>query len=351
MKKIPESSDLYTIQDYDIQKVDTDEWNDLLSRSAICDAFQTYEWALVLRNSMNVKPTFLVVRHRSKMIGGVIILKKKFFGMFDSYEIRGGPLYVGENRTIVMKRIVETLKERTGKAIYSLFIPFPAINHAFLNIFLNEGYHPFPFRTIIIDLRKPLDLIWSALDKKARWGVRKAERMGLRAKVADTWQEWEEYYHLHTLHSREKQYPARPLNFFEEMFKLHDKDMSRLFLAESGKKLVAGSLFLVYNSNMIFLQNAWLDSFRKYNPNNLIQWKSIEWAKENGVEAYDINGLPPEEIKYLHGIYDYKKRWDGQIHWFYYYVNRRSLYAGMRLIRSNQLAWKIFSRFRSYGAV
>ena len=322
-----------------------------MQRSEICDAFQTYEWATGLRNSMKVQPLFLVVRHNDEILGGTLLLKKKFLGMFDSYEIRGGPLYVRGNGAVVMKRIVEALKERAGKAIYSLFIPFPAINCAFLNIFQNEGYHPFPFRTIIIDLRKPLDRIWSALDKKARWGVRKAERMGLNARIADTWPEWQEYYHLHTLHSREKQYPARPLTFFREMFKLHDKNMSRLFIAESGKQIVAGSLFLIYNANMIFLQNAWLDSFRKYNPNNLIQWKSIEWAKEHGVEAYDINGLPPEEIEYLRGIYDYKKRWDGQIHWFYYYVNRRSLYAGIRLIRSNLLAWKIFSHFRSYGAV
>lgn len=339
------------VTETDENELKPEEWYNLLSNSEVCDAFQTQEWALVSRKSLNARPFFLTVRREGKIIGGVMFLRKKMFGLFDSYEIRGGPIYVKGNRDVVMKSIVEALRKKEGKSIYLLFIPFPAINHTFMEIFRNEGYHPFPFRTIIIDLKRPLEEIWGALDKRARWGVRKAERLGLEAKVADNWQEWEEYYHLHVLHSREKQYPTSPRSFFREMFKLHDKNMSRLFIAKHEEQMIAGSLFLAYKENMVFLQNSSSDTFRKFNPNNLLQWKSIEWAKENGATTYDINGLPPEETTYLRGIYDYKKRWDGRVHWFYYYVNRRALYAGVRLVRTNLLAWKLFSTFRNHGMV
>lgn len=342
---------MYDVKEADIDELDVQEWNDLLLKSEICDAFQTYEWAQVMRNGVNAHPYFLMVRNKGETIGGVMLLRKKMFGIIDSYEVRGGPLFVREDKTFVMENIIKILKKRKGRAMYILFVPFPPINYGFKEMFRNMGYYPFPFRTIIIDLKRPLKDVWRALDKKARWGVRKAERLGVKVKVANAWQEWEQYYKLHVLHGREKQYPVEPYGFFKEMFKLNFRNMSRLFIAEYNKRIIAGSLFLVYKKNMIFLQNASLSAFLTYNPNNLLQWRSIEWARENGVTTYDINGLPLEETPYLRGVYDYKKRWDGHIQWYYYYINRRLLYGGVHLIRANSFAWNLFSHLRNYGVV
>ena len=99
--------------------------------------------------------------------------------------------------------------------------------------------------------------------------------------------------------------------------------------------------------NMIFLQNASSEDSLKYNPNNLIQWTSIEWAKENGVTIYDMNGLPLEETTYLRGIYSYKRRWDGYVQWYYYYLDNSALCSGVHLIRTSWVAWKLFSRLKN----
>lgn len=342
---------MYQVKIVDIDNLDVQQWNELLMKSEVCDAFQTFEWAKVLKNSMNMQPFFVRVQDRAKTIGGVIILKKKIFGIFDAYEVRGGPLYVNGYGSIVMKNIVGFLEKEKGKSIYLLFIPFPTMNCNFRTMFRDEGYYGFPFCTIIIDLRTALEEIWNALNKKARWGVRKAERLGVKVKVADTWQEWEDYYRLHIFHGREKQYSTYSHEFFEEMFDLHRKKMARLFVAKHEKQTIAGSLFLVYRENMIFLQNASIRAFLTQNPNNLIQWRSIEWAKENGVITYDMNGLPWEKTSYLRGVYNYKKRWDGRLHWYYYYLNRRLFYRGVHLIRASSLAWKLFSQFRNRGVV
>lgn len=340
-----------SVKEITIDALDVQEWDNLLSRSEVCDAFQAYEWALVLQNSMGVQPRFLLVKCREQSIGGVMFFAKKMFGMIDSYEIRGGPLYIRGNKEIVMKSILRTLSEKKKKAVNLLFVPFPLINSGLKPIFNAQGYLSYPFRTTIIDLSRRLQDVWKALNKKARWGVRKAERLGLEVKEADTWQKWEQYYRLHLLHGREKQYPTKPPEFFRELFKLHQKNMSRLFLAQHEKHTIAGSLFLIYKQNMIFLQNASRAAFLSHNPNNLLQWKSIEWAKENGVATYDMNGLPPKEVPYLRGVYHYKKQWDGQIQWYYYYLNRKLLYTIMHLVRTNSFAWKLFLSARNLRTV
>lgn len=334
-----------------IDEVNTQEWSELSSGSEVCDALQTFEWAQAIRKSLNVRPFFLTVENKGQPIGGVICLRKKILGVFNFWEIRGGPLYVGQNRLVVMESILRTLAKKKRKSTYLLFIPFPLINHGLKEMFETNGLHSVPFRTIILNLERPIEAVWQALDKEARWGVRKAERVGVEVEIASTLSEWRDYSHLHLIHSREKHYITYPYNFFEELFKLHDKNMARLFLARYENKTIAGSLFLVYRKNMLFLQNASLANFLKYNPNNLIQWKSIEWAFKNGVKTYDMGGLPYKKTAYLRGVYEYKTRWDGETQWYNYYVNRMFLHPGIDLIRTSSFASKLFSKLRNYSII
>lgn len=335
----------------DIDRLDVPQWNELLIRSEICDAFQTYEWARALRNSLGVQPYFLTVYDNGHPIGGVMFLKKKVLGILSTYEVRGGPLYSGANRSRVMKHILRTLGEKRKKSAYMLFVPYPGANLSFAEMFKKEGYHPIIFRTLIVDLSRPIDDVWKALDKDARRGVRKAKRLGVEASVANTAKEWKEYYDLHLVHAQEKHYPPEPQSFYEEMFELHRRNMCRLFVSKLEDRIIAGTLCLVYRENLVGIRGASSDAFRKFQPNNLAHWKSIEWAKENGVKIYDFDGLPLEQTAYLRGVYEYKKRWDGNIQWYHYYLNNGLLPPAVHLVRTSFLASKVFSTLRSRRAI
>jgi len=342
---------MYQVKIVNIDNLDVQQWNELLMESEICDAFQTYEWAQVQRNSLGVQPYFLMVYKNGNPVGGLMYFRKKTLGMLDSYEVRGGPMYSGVNKLRVMKCIIRALGQKRKKAAYMLFVPYPLVNLNFAQMFKAEGYHPIVFRTLIVDLHRSIDDVWKALDKDARRGVRKARSLGVEATVAHTWREWKEYYDLHLLHSREKHYPAEPRLFYEEMFKLHRKNMSRLFVAKLENRIIAGTLCLIYRENLVGIRSASSDAFRKYQPNNLAHWKSIEWSKENGVKIYDFDGLPLEQTKYLRGVYNYKKRWDGSVQWYYYYLNNGLLPPTVHLVRTSFLASKVFSALRSRKAI
>ena len=342
---------MYHVEEAGIDTLDVEQWNDLAQRSEVCDAFQTYELAEVVRNSLNSQPRFLVVRDGTGTVGGVLFFKKRMFGIFDSYEVRGGPLYLKGNKAVVMKSILKAFGKKKTRSMYSLFIPSPLINCGFMEMFKAEGYHPLAFRTLIVDLKKPIEEIWRALNTDARRGVRRANDFGVKVEIANRWPEWEEFYKLHLIHSRNKQYSTYPRNYFKEIFKLHRKNLCRLFIAKYRKQVIAGHLFLICRENMIGLLNASLRTFLKYRPNYLIQWRSIEWARENGVMAYDMNGLPWEATKYLHGIYQYKKRWDGYVQWYYYYLSNEILCGGVHLLRTSFLAWKLFASLKNCGII
>ena len=342
---------MYHVKEVGIDELEIQEWNDLLSKSEVCAPLQTYEWAQALRNSMDVEPCFLIAQRRGKTIGGVMCLRKKMFGFLDSYEIEGGPLYVERNKSVVVLRdILRAFRKKKTRSVFTLFVPSPRIGYILREVFEAEGYHALPLYTIVIDLEKPIQEVWRALKKDARKGVRKAERSGVNVEIADDWQEWEEYYKIYLLHSIKKHYSANPHGFFEEMYKLNRKNLCRLFVAKYDGRIVAGKLCLVQGGDLVSIQSASLEAFLAYKPNNLVQWRSIEWAAENGVTAYHFRGLP-EKTAYLHGEYEYKRRWGGYVQPHYHYFSSRVASVGVRMIRTSFFAWKLFSRLRNYRIV
>jgi len=341
---------VYRVEETSMNALDAKEWNDLLMQSEVCDAFQTYEWAQILANSLNREPGFLLVQEKGKNIGGVLFVRKKILGAMDSYEIRGGPLYVGGTEAIVVESILKFFDRMKRKSMYSVFVPFPLINSRLKQAFEAEGYSPVPFRTIIIDLNRSLQDTWKELHRNIRRAVQKAESLGVEVSIADTWQEWSDYYNIHRLHSRENHYPTSPPLFFEEMFN-HRKDTSRLFVAKLEKRIVAGLLCLSYRTNLVILQGGSIRALDKYQPMSLAVWKSIEWAKENGVTTYDMGGLPLVESTYLRGVYQFKRGWGGRVQWFYYYLNNKLFCSLIHLVRTNSSAWRLFSRLRNFRVV
>jgi len=335
------------VTEVDLDELDVHVWEDLVSKSEICDAFQGYEWAQVLRKAFGVNPYFLIVHRDGDPVGGVMYLKKKVLGYLDCYEVRGGPLFTEGNKSQVMESIIKALEGKRRKSAYVLFMPYPLINMSLRDVFEIANYHPILFRTLIIDLSRPLDDVWKALDKDARRGVRKSRKMGVEAKIASTEQDWKEYYNLQVVHSLERHYTPEPYAFYEELFKLHRKNRCRLFVAELDDQMIAGVLCLVLRQHLVGIRSASLSDFLKYQPNNAVHWRSIEWAKENGVTIYDWDGLPLERTEYLRGVYEYKRRWDGRVYWYYYYVNNRFLRSGVNFVRTSFRAWKLFSKLRS----
>ena len=108
---------MYRIEDADIDTLDVHLWNELLMKSEICDAFQTYEWAEALKNSMGIQPYFLILYDKQEPIGGVMYFKKRMLGVLDCYEVRGGPLFTNASKLQVMKEIVKAFEEKRRPAI------------------------------------------------------------------------------------------------------------------------------------------------------------------------------------------------------------------------------------------
>ena len=79
------------------------------------------------------------------------------------------------------------------------------------------------------------------------------------------------------------------------------------------QKPVAAALIVSFNGLASYLIGAGLPSGHPAfvrGASNLVQWEAMQWAKENKIAAYNLEGLDPKNNP---GVYRFKERMNGKL--------------------------------------
>ncbi len=99
---------------------------------------------------------------------------------------------------------------------------------------------------------------------------------------------------------------AKPnsIDHFVKIFKAIPRELKpRIVLCQHDGSFVGGGVFSVQGDTGIYLYGATNEAGMKYKASYLIQWKIIEWLKENGFSRYDLSGFNAEKVP---GTYHFK---------------------------------------------
>lgn len=167
--------------------------------------------------------------------------------------------------------------------------------------------------TIVIDLARDMDELWSKVSSKCRSGIRRAEGDGV---IIHMDRDHEAFLRLNEEFRAVKglDHNTFPLSFTQEK--------GRLFIAEMDGEMVGGVLFLDDGKTLLGLLSASrrldVEDGRRCdvsNANRLIWWRAIEYAKENGLEQVDMGGyyIGSEPNPQAEGINEFKRRFGGEV--------------------------------------
>lgn len=178
--------------------------------------------------------------------------------------------------------------------------------------------------TIEINLKKDLDDIWNNLDKDAKWGVKKALKEGLVVKEANE-KEIKDFYNIYIE-------TCIRGNIVPEKIEKIEKD--KLFVCKKEEKVIAGAATIEREEKIILHFNASKADYLKYQPNNILYWKIIEYGKEKKKNVFDLGGYQINASGHLKGINKFKERWGGEIKEYYIYSKNPFYIIGRKIIRN-----------------
>ena len=151
--------------------------------------------------------------------------------------------------------------------------------------------------TAVLDLVAGPEKVFSA---KGRNKIRQAIASGLEVRQA-TPEDVPEYHAIQKGWSDRKGLPCPSLEYQQACFRLTDN--RRLFLAFYEGKIVAGSSVRFYPGAIAeYSWNVSLPEFQRLRPNDLLQWRIIEWACQQGIHTYLFGSTNAFALKYSNRV-------------------------------------------------
>jgi lipid II:glycine glycyltransferase (peptidoglycan interpeptide bridge formation enzyme) len=178
-----------------------------------------------------------------------------------------------------------------------------------------------PLATVVVDLEPAPDAILASFHSKARYNVKLAERRGVlineQASLADLVaciQATEERQRIHLPSAEHLAVVCEQLG-----------DRVRILAAEVEGEVVAAILTATFAAEAIYLYGGATGKHRERMPNQLLQWRAMLRARDEGCRAYDLWGIPETD--------DPLHPWRGLAQFKLGFGGRRIRFAGSRFLQ------------------
>jgi CelD/BcsL family acetyltransferase involved in cellulose biosynthesis len=160
-----------------------------------------------------------------------------------------------------------------------------------------------------LPLEADAEAIWAGLRKSVRGSIRKARKLGVRARVAQTLDDVDSFYRLH-LRTRTKKHgmPTQPRRFFHDMWNTFSPDGAiRILLAEYEGIPIAAIVLLASGRTVRYAYSASDERYLHLDPVYLLMWEAISWGCGQGFERLDLGRSARDN----HGLMAFKRHLGG----------------------------------------
>jgi len=161
-----------------------------------------------------------------------------------------------------------------------------------LGVFSRYGFRHRSFEgDVVLDLTRGAESVFHEFSKNRRRDIRLAIKNGVEVFEASTSEDFLAYYDVYLrwrqTARKSVQGSVVPYETFERALRL--KDSRRVFLARFSGRIIAGTSIRYYPKGLVeYSENASLDDFLHLCPNDLLLWRSIEWACKGSFPQYSL---------------------------------------------------------------
>ncbi len=162
------------------------------------------------------------------------------------------------------------------------------------------------------------EAVWARMPNKTRYEIRTVQKRGVCVRPALDDADIERFHELMMETGERAGFLVRSLAYYRNVLReFQTRGQAELFLAELNGHVAAGVMAFAYGDEGIYMYAASSNQHKREKPNDLLQWKAIEWCIEKGCTRYDLWGIPEqaaaggdehEGAEGLWGVYRFKQR-------------------------------------------
>lgn len=219
--------------------------------------------------------------------------------------------------------------DKIAKKHQALFVQIEPVNQNYKpDDFLKNGYCPSKMflshsSTILIDLRKSSEELWSSFSENARRNIKKAQQNDLLVKevflrqVQDD-KDFEDFFQLLMSLTKLKNFYIPPYKEFYKRMQALKKNTVLLFAyTKEDPKPIAGVWLAYWQKSIVYLQTGITQAGYQKMANYLLVWQALQLGQRLHLATFDFEGIYdtrfPNERKRWKSFTEFKKRFHGEI--------------------------------------
>jgi len=259
---------------------------------------QTSLWAQV-KGWSGWRVTRVLVTDGGQVVAGaqMLIRKSRFLGNI-AY-IPKGPVFENFDPRLGQLLLFRLLDVASNNDVRALFVQPAHDDAGFTNELVKAGFcqcpvETTPSATVIVDLRHDEDAILARMKKGMRNGIRRSQRNGIKVREG-TVDDLPMFHRLLVATSGRRGFEPFTLRYFQHMWTiLNPYGYIKLFLAEFENEAISAQLVIPFGNTVVAKQIGWSGCHGNLKPNEGLDWGTMQWAKSNRYDFYDLEGIEPE---------------------------------------------------------
>lgn len=243
-----------------------------------------------------------------RTVGGVQVLTRRIGRMGRIGYVSRGPAVVstlGDIERALAERVSQLARQE--KWLYCVF-DYPYESHALAADMASQGYFQHPAgippsgllsATTLVDLRPNEDAILARMNNSVRRNIRRGQRSALTFALGGLADLPRFRELMLATCGRRNSAPTPPqVDFFTHLWtELGDQGWVRLFLVRHGDEIVSAAFAFTLSNTIRVWKVGWSGTHASLDPNHLMWWEIMRWAKATGFEKLDFVWVDTEDAR------------------------------------------------------
>jgi FemAB-related protein (PEP-CTERM system-associated) len=278
-------------------------WDEYVQHRPAATGYHLSSWARVFNKAFGHETRYLAAESGGEIVGilPVVVFKSRFLRRFSvslPFVNYGGVVAdTPEVERALVEAAIDETRAMGGEYLElrhtrQMFPSYPSKQHKV---------------AMVLPLKENEEQQWTALDRKIRNQVRKAEKSQLCATIGGA-ELVDAFYDVFAHNMRDLGTPAYGKAWFQQIL-ANFPDNARVFCVWRGEQPIAASYVFWHGDTVEVPSASALRAFNPLCPNTLLYWEMLKFAAGRGFRNFDFGRSTPGA-----GTYDFKRQWGAQPH-------------------------------------
>jgi len=178
--------------------------------------------------------------------------------------------------------------------------------YSFLGKYIKTNAHRFPEMSLIVELKSDEELL-SDMNQSGRRHLRKAQKEGI---VVEESCNVDDFFNLLEETASRDGFSGHNKDFYQKLLNAG----AFLMIARDNEQVLSAGIFAYSGKNCIYLYGVSSSKNRKSQAPTILQWKTMQKAREDFIQYYDFFGIAPKDYKNhpWQGVSQFKRKFGGK---------------------------------------